>query len=69
MAFPNRGQQMSNSRRAYPGYEGDRQMAIAPARIAETRPPGPRQGVTGRADTLRPQRARKALLAGMKGGA
>lgn len=67
MAFPKRGAEMSNSRRAYPGYEGDRQVAIAPARIAETRPPGRLDGVTGRADTLKPQKARRALLAGMKG--
>lgn len=67
MAFPNRGQEMSNSRAAYPGYLGDRSGAKIPAKVGETRPPGARQGVTGRADVLKPQRARKALLAGMKG--
>lgn len=53
-------------RGSYPGYQGDRAERVAPSRIAETRPPGGHQGTVGRADTLKPQRARRALLAGMK---
>lgn len=60
MAFP----KMSNSRRAYPGYTGDKQERVAPARIGETRAPTSRDAKAGTPDRLN---IRRLLLAQMKG--